>query len=108
MSGAAAAWLAGAVLAQVVGIAGLRASAGFRRPVPAVLTLVGIGTSVALMSRALVSGVPLAVGYGIWTGSGIALATLGGAAVFGDRLGRRELLGVALVVVGVVVVHAGS
>ena len=108
MSAAAAAWLVGAVLAQVVGIGGLRASAGFRRPVPAVLTLVGIGVSVALMSRALVSGVSLAVGYGIWTGSGIALATLGGAAVFGDRLGRREVLGVVLVVVGVVVVHAGS
>lgn len=108
MSAAAAAWLAGAVLAQVVGIGSLRASAGFRRPLFAVLTLLGIGASVALMSRALVSGVSLAVGYGIWTGSGIALATLGGAAVFGDRLGRRELLGVGLVVVGVVVVHAGG
>ena len=108
MSAAALAWLVGAVAAQVVGIGALRASAGFRRPGFAVLTLVGIGTSVALMSRALVSGVSLAVGYGIWTGSGIALATLGGAAVFGDRLGRRELLGVALVVLGVVVVHAGG
>jgi multidrug transporter EmrE-like cation transporter len=108
VSGVAAAWLAGAVLAQVVGIGGLRASAGFRRPLPTVLTLVGIGASVALMSRALVNGVSLAVGYGIWTGSGIALATLGGAAVFGDRLGRRELAGVALIVLGVVVVHAGG
>jgi small multidrug resistance pump len=104
----ALAWLAGAVAAQVVGIGALRASAGFRRPVFAVLTLLGIGVSVALMSRALVSGVSLAVGYGIWTGSGIALATLGGAAVFGDRLGRRELLGVGLIVLGVVVVHAGG
>ena len=108
MSAAALGWLAAAVLAQVVGIGALRASAGFRRPVFAALTLLGIGASVALMSRALVNGVSLAVGYGIWTGSGIALATLGGAAVFGDRLGRREWLGVALIVSGVVLVHAGS
>ena len=108
MTATALAWLAGAVAAQMVGIGALRASAGFRRPVFAVLTLLGIGVSVALMSRALVSGVSLAVGYGIWTGSGIALATLGGAAVFGDRLGRRELLGVGLIVLGVVVVHAGG
>ncbi len=108
MTAAALGWLAGAVAAQVVGIGALRASAGFRRPGFAAATLLGIGVSVALMSRALVSGVSLAVGYGIWTGSGIALATLGGAAVFGDRLGRRELLGIGLVVLGVVVVHAGS
>ena len=36
------------------------------------------------------------------------VAVLGGAAVFGDRLGRREWLGVGLVVLGVVVVHGGS
>ena len=56
----------------------------------------------------ILHGVSLAVGYGIWTGSGIALATIGGAAFFGDRLGARQLLGVGLIVLGVVVVHAGS
>ncbi len=108
MSGVALGWLAGAVGAQVVGIGALRASAGFRRPGWVVLTLLGIGASVALMARALAAGLSLAVGYGIWTGSGIALAAVGGAAVFGDRLGRRQLLGVALIVAGVVVVHAGA
>jgi small multidrug resistance pump len=108
VSAAALGWLTAAILAQVVGIGALRAADGFRRPVYTVLTLVAIGASAALMSRALESGLSLAVGYGIWTGSGIALATLGGAAVFGDRLGRREWLGVGLILLGVVVVHAGG
>ncbi|KQS60520.1 hypothetical protein ASG36_06320 [Geodermatophilus sp. Leaf369] len=108
MTGVGLAWLAGAVVAQVVGIAALRVSAGFRRPGMALLTLAGIGGSVTLMAQALVNGVSLAVGYGIWTGSGIALATLGGAVFSGDRLGGRQLVGVGLIVLGVVVVHAGS
>lgn len=108
MTGAGAAWLAGAIVAQVLGIGALRASGGFRRPGWVVLTLLGIGGSVTLMARALASGISLAVGYGIWTGSGIVLAALGGAVVFGDRLGRGQLVGIALVLVGVVLVRAGS
>ncbi|WP_082556776.1 multidrug efflux SMR transporter [Modestobacter sp. Leaf380] len=108
MSGVQLAWLLGAIAAQVVGIGSLRASAGFRRTGFAVLTLLGIGASVALMARALDAGLPLAVGYGIWSGSGIALAALGGAAVFGDRMSRGQLAGVALIVAGVLVVHAGA
>ena len=103
-----AALLAAAVVTQVVGITALRASAGLRRPVWAVLAFAGLGASVVLVARAIDQGLSLAVGYGIWTGAGIALAALVGALLFGDRLRRVHVLGLVLVVLGVVAMNAGG
>ncbi len=98
----------GSVLTQGVGIASTRASDGLTRPRWVVVAFVMITISVALMARALERGVSLAVGYGIWSGSGIVLAAASGAVLFGDRLRRTHLVGLALIVVGVVLVHGGT
>jgi small multidrug resistance pump len=100
--------LISAVATQVVGISALRASAGLRRPWWAVLTFVGLGGSVVLIAQALARGLSLAVGYGIWTGSGIALAAVVGAVFFGDRLGKVHVVGLALVVLGVLAMNVGG
>jgi multidrug transporter EmrE-like cation transporter len=101
-------WLAGGVVAQVLGVTALRASDGMRRRGPAAGTFLGIGVSVVLVARALADGLSLAVGYGVWTGAGIVGAALVGAAGFGDRLGRTQLVGLGLVLVGAVVLQLGS
>jgi small multidrug resistance pump len=98
--------LAGSVAAQGVSLAAMRASDGLRRARWVVVAFAAMGASVVLMSRALARGMSLAVGYGIWSGAGIALAAATGALVFHDRLARVHLLGLALVLVGVVLVHA--
>ena len=97
-----------AVATQVVGISALRASDGLRRPWWAALTFIGLGGSVALIAQAMARGVSLAVGYGVWTGSGIALAAVVGVVFFGDRLSRRQVVGLALVVLGVVAMNVGG
>lgn len=96
------------VAAQGVGIAATRASDGLRRRRWVAAAFVGMAMSVALMSRALDQGLSLAVGYGVWSGSGIVLAAAAGTVLFGDRLARRHLLGLALVMVGVAVVYLGG
>jgi small multidrug resistance pump len=99
--------LIGAVLTQVVGIGALRASSGMRSVGWAVTSLTSIGVSVALMGQALDRGLSLAVGYGIWSGAGIALSAIGGAVLFGDRLQRRQVTGLVVVLLGVVLVRSG-
>lgn len=54
------------------------------------------------MSVALSLGLSVAVAYGIWTGLGVALAALTGIVAFGDRMDRRQLAGLGLVLLGVV------
>ncbi|WP_433802264.1 DMT family transporter [Actinomycetospora sp. CA-084318] len=100
--------LSASVAAQGVGIAATRASDGLRRRRWVVAAFVGMAVSVALMSQALARGLSLAVGYGIWSGSGIVLAAAAGVVLFGDRLPARHTLGLALVIAGVVVVYGGA
>lgn len=101
-------WLIAAVATEVVGLASLRASRGLRRPTAAVLAFAGILGSTALIGQATVSGMSLAVAYGVWTGAGIGFATLGGVALFGDQLDRRQVVGLGLVLVGVIVLNLGG
>ncbi|MHC1558863.1 DMT family transporter [Actinomycetospora sp. C-140] len=99
--------LLGAVLTQGLSLAAMRASDGLRRTPWSATAFLAMGASVLLMSRALALGMPLAVGYGIWSGAGIALAAATGALVFADRLARVHLAGLALVLAGVLLVHGG-
>lgn len=99
--------LVAAVAAQGLSLAAMRASDGLRRRGWAATALGAMGGSVLLMSRALARGMPLAVGYGVWSGAGIALAAATGALVFTDRLTRIHLAGLAMVLLGVLLVHGG-
>ena len=51
----------------------LKESHGFSRPLPTVLTFIGMAVSFYLLAKAL-KGIPLGVGYAVWTGIG-AFAT---------------------------------
>jgi small multidrug resistance pump len=99
--------LAGAVVAQGLSLGAMRASDGLRRAAWVVVAFAAMGTSVLLMARALDAGMSLAVGYGVWSGAGIGLAAATGSLVFGDRLARVHLVGLALVLGGVVLVYGG-
>lgn len=100
--------LVGSVLAQVLGVAATRASAGLHRPGWVVVAFASVSVSVGLMAQAISRGLSLAIGYGIWSGAGIALATVSGVVVFGDRLGWLQVLGLVVVAAGVLLVHGGG
>ena len=103
-----AAWLVAAVIVEAVGLGGLRASRGLRRPLPAVLAFAGLEGSTVLVGQAITRGVSLAVAYGVWTGAGIGFAALAGSVLFGDRLTRRQAAGLGLVLLGVVLLQVGA
>ena len=97
-------YLAIAIVAEVIGTSALKAAEGFTRPLPSLVVVVGYGTAFYFLSLALKS-IPVGIAYAIWSGVGVALITLIGWLVFKQRLDAPALLGLALIVAGVVVIH---
>jgi quaternary ammonium compound-resistance protein SugE len=74
---------------------------GFTRPGWTTATLVSGGAATYLLSRALLT-FDVGVGYALWTSvAGVGIVVLG-ALLFGQRLDRRKVLGIAVVIAGVV------
>lgn len=100
-------YLAVAVLAEVIATSALKASDGFTRFGPVAILLAGYGLAFFMLSKALRS-IPVGVAYAIWSGAGIVLVTLVSTWLLRQRLDGWALAGIALIVLGVVVMQAGS
>ncbi len=93
-----------AIACEVMGTANLRASEGFTRPWPIVLIVVGYVCSFYLLSRVL-QHIPLGTAYAIWSGLGTAGTVAVGVAIWHERLNPARVAGIALIIIGVVVLH---
>lgn len=100
-------YLAVAIVAEVIGTSALKAAAGFTRPLPSLVVVVGYGIAFYFLSLAL-KFIPVGVAYAIWSGVGVALITLIGWLVFKQRLDAAALAGIALIVAGVIVIQVFS
>lgn len=99
--------LAFAIVSEVLGTTALKASDGFTRWVPSVLTVVAYGVSFYLLSLTL-KVLPTGIAYAIWSGVGIVLISGIAWVFFGQRLDLPALLGMGLIVAGVLVVNLFS
>jgi len=93
-----------AILAEVVGTSALKACNGFTRWLPSLVVAVGYGIAFFCLAQALRS-IPVGVAYAIWSGAGVALVSLIGRWVFGQRLDGPSVAGIALIVTGVVILQ---
>ena len=96
-----------AIVAETVGTSALQASQQFSRLAPSLLVVVAYGISFYLLAMALKT-IPVGVAYAIWSGLGIVLIALIGFAVFGQKLDFAAVLGLALIIAGVGVMHLFS
>ena len=93
-----------AIVSEVIGTAGLKASDGFSRVVPIVVVVVAYGAAFYFLSLSL-QQISLGVAYAIWSGLGTVGAVLVGVMVWQESLGPARLIGIGLIVVGVVVLN---
>lgn len=100
-------YLALAIAAEVVATSALKAAAGFTRPVPSVLVVLGYSIAFYCLSLSL-KVVPVGVAYAIWSGVGTALIVVIGWLWFGQKLDLAALIGLALIVAGVAVLQIFS
>ena len=80
---------------------GLKASDGFTRPLPTVLTLAGMIASFAMLSVAA-RELPIGTAYAVWVGIGAVGAALLGILLHGEPVSALRLGSLALLVAGIV------
>jgi small multidrug resistance pump len=97
-------FLAGAILAEVLGTSLLKASEGFTRVWPTVVLFAAYGLSFAFLSQA-VRGIEVGVVYAVWSGLGTALIVAIGAVYLGEAITVAKVAGVLLIIGGVVMLN---
>ncbi len=93
-----------AIASEVVGTAGLKASEGFGRLGPSALAVLGYALAFYFLAQSL-EYLPLGVAYALWSGLGTLGSVLLGVLIWREVLGPMHVLGIALIVVGVVVLN---
>lgn len=80
---------------------GLKASEGLTRPVPTILTILGMIASFVLLSLA-VRTLPIGTAYAVWVGIGAVGTALLGIVIYKEPLTVMRTLSIVLVVAGIV------
>ena len=100
-------YLVFAILAETVGTTALKASEGFTRLMPSILTALAYAVSFYLLAQVLRT-IPVGIAYAIWSGLGIVFIASIGWIWFGQRLDVPAMIGLGLIVAGIVVMQVFS
>ena len=100
-------YLALAIAAEVAGTSLLKATEEFTKLVPTTFLIIFYAMSFWLMTLAL-RDLPLGVVYAVWSGLGIVLVAIIGALVYKEMPDLGSIIGMALIISGVVVMHLFS
>lgn len=96
-----------AIICETVATSSLKATEGFTRLIPSIITIVGYLGSLYLLSVTLKS-VPVGIAYAIWSGVGIVLVTLFGIFFYQQKPDWAAIIGIGLIIVGVLVLNLFS
>jgi len=99
--------LAIAILFETVGTTALKASEQFTRFGPSIVVVLAYAVSFYLLAQTL-RYMPVGVVYALWSGLGIVFIAIIGFVVFGQRLDWPAILGIALILGGILVIHLFS
>lgn len=96
-----------AVAAETIGTSALQASQQFTKLGPSILVFVAYAVSFYLLGWVF-KYFPIGIAYAMWSGLGIVLIALIGLAVFGQKLDLPAVLGMAMILAGILVIHLYS
>jgi small multidrug resistance pump len=98
------AYLAIAIIAEVIATSALKATAEFTRPLPSLLVVVGYGIAFYCLNLSLRS-IPVGIAYAIWSGLGIVLVAAASYVLYQQKLDLAALLGMAMILGGCLVIN---
>lgn len=101
------AWLIIAIVAEVIATTSLKLSEGFSRLWPSVATVLFYAAAFYCLSITMRT-IPTGVIYAIWSGTGIVLIGAVGWLFLGQKLDWPAIAGMALIVLGVLVINLFS
>ncbi len=93
-----------AILTEVVGTSLMKVSQGLTRLIPTIAMFVLYGISFVFMALAL-KKIEVGIAYAIWSGLGTALIAMIGITWFRESFTIPKLAGIALIIVGVVLLN---
>lgn len=93
-----------AITGEVIGTTALKASEGFSRWGYGSITVISYAISFYFLAIVLKT-IPVGIAYAVWSGAGVAMVTLIGIVLFGQKLDLFGYLGIALIVAGVFVLN---
>ena len=96
-----------AIVFETLGTSMLKASDGFTRPLPTIITVIGYLLSFFFLGYALRS-IPVGIAYGIWGAVGIVLIALVGMLAFNQKPDMPAIIGLSLIIAGVVIINIFS
>lgn len=99
--------LAIAIVLEVCGTICLKMSNGMTRLVP-VLGVIAFYVSTFVLMAVSMKTLEVGTAYAVWAGLGTALITVAGIVLFGESFAWTKLLGTALIIAGVALLHASS
>ncbi|KNB53148.1 DMT family transporter [Streptomyces caatingaensis] len=99
--------LAAAIAAEVAGTTAMKYSDGFSRLWPSLGTAAGYLIAFALLARTL-KAMEMGTAYAIWAGVGTAAVAAIGTVFLGEPAGLAKVAGIALVILGVVLLNLGG
>lgn len=97
-------FLAVSIIGELIGTSMLKASQGFTKLYPTLLTIAAFVISFYFISLALKT-LPLNVTYAIWSGVGAVATALISVFIWKEKLSTGSIVGIALIVIGVVVLN---
>lgn len=95
------------IVAEVIAAVSLKATEEFTRPIPSIMVIVGYGISFYFLTLVLKT-LPLGITYAIWSGVGIVLVALAGTFLYKQVPDWPAIIGMALIIIGVSVIHLFS
>lgn len=96
-----------AIALEVIGSGFLKASDGFSKLIPSVITVIAFCACFYFLSHAL-KYIPLGIAYAIWAGLGLILTSLVSVFVFKQSLDLPAVIGIIFILIGVVVMNVFS
>jgi small multidrug resistance pump len=96
-----------AIALEVIATSALKATDGFTRLAPSLVTLIGYGLAFYFLSLTLRT-MPVGIVYAVWSGAGIVLIAMIGWIYYQQALDAAGLIGLALILAGVIIVNLFS
>ena len=96
-----------AILFEIIATSALKKSEQFTQLIPSIITIIGYFGAFYFLSFAIRT-IPVGIAYAIWSGVGIVLITIIGAVFFKQIPDLPAIIGLALIMIGVVVINVFS
>ncbi|OBZ14096.1 quaternary ammonium transporter [Bacillus sp. FJAT-27264] len=97
-------YLALSIVFELFGTSMLKASQGFSKPLPVIGVVVGFVVAFFFLSLTLKT-IPLNAAYAIWSGVGSVATVIISVLIWKEKISTGSLVGIALIVIGVVVLN---